>query len=769
MGLKVFPLIPISKAPATPNGVLDATRDEARITKWWTEKPDAGIGLAPELKVGGACFLEFDKKPSLKDWAKEQRKAMPATRVHKSGGKGGPHYIFLNTELSVAMGDVNGSKDHEEWFSFRTGNRYVVAPPSISPDTHQPYETWLDIEPQPIPDWVVYKIGEHGVSEHQFAEGMRGVDEDFDFDSFTDWLAECGCDLGTQDGSWIPFKQCPFVGRRHKGQGVRGCALYYDGSVLGFKCMAAECPSNMDRKPGQGGAGFLVSFLSKEHAAYDGVVWGEREDQMGAVSAEEAETLIATISDEPEQDRISDLPVIVCTTKGCGNWQPGATTLCEHCKANSGRKCEECSGALSPLQTTTICQNCLNKAMQPEPITVPEAWGAATAVAPAKAPTFDLAEAFPKECMYGWLGKFAHQLQCPLSLAYPALLCVFAGQGISKSGSVRGNLFGCLIGPKGTGKTRTIERCLSKLEYEFPWTIKRRYPGSEHGLMLILEGKKPKDLTALDNISKPFLLVQDEMRSTFGKMGIDNSALPFAFNHLFYLDEYGTENQKGGMICFAKLSMIGGLTAENPEEFAEVFGKTTVTGLYDRHIYGVAPKTWKWDDRWEETVAPVKRRPKNVNIGQEIFHMKRDWVGDNPDRNRLGELALRVAVVTASANEDHKVTIEGMRCALLLMEWQEKVRVWYKPSDQDDKDGKCQEAIVRVLERMGSETAGGWVKWSGKDGAKQRGNLARHTAARVNRMFKAMLEFGMIEEERDTDDGGNETKKKSGRVRLKQG
>jgi len=94
---------------------------------------------------------------------------------------------------------------------------------------------------------------------------------------------------------------------------------------------------------------------------------------------------------------------------------------------------------------------------------------------------------------------------------------------------------------KGTGRTRTIERCLTKLEYEFPWTVKRRYPGSEHGLMLILEGKKPKGLTALDNISKPFLAVQYEMRSTFGKMGIDNRALPFAFNHLFYLDEYGTE------------------------------------------------------------------------------------------------------------------------------------------------------------------------------------------------------------------------------------
>jgi hypothetical protein len=65
---------------------------------------------------------------------------------------------------------------------------------------------------------------------------------------------------------------------------------------------------------------------------------------------------------------------------------------------------------------------------------------------------------------------------------------------------------------------------LHKLKYEYPWPIKKRYPGSEHGLMLILEGKKPKDMTEVELItSKPFRLVQDEFRSTFGKMGIDNS------------------------------------------------------------------------------------------------------------------------------------------------------------------------------------------------------------------------------------------------------
>lgn len=99
-------------------------------------------------------------------------------------------------------------------------------------------------------------------------------------------------------------------------------------------------------------------------------------------------------------------------------------------------------------------------------------------------------------------------------------------------------------------------------------------------------------------------------------------------------------------------------------------------------------------------------------------------------------------------------------------------RSWYKPSEMDDKDGLCQEAIERILERMGRGTNDGWVQWGGREGAKRKGNLSRHGAARVVRIFKGMVEFGMVEEEKETvDDDGKPTtgkaKTKTGRVRLK--
>src|SRR5688572_3012713 len=36
----------VGKAPLTDNGVLDATTDPAQIERWWTQWPDANVGLS---------------------------------------------------------------------------------------------------------------------------------------------------------------------------------------------------------------------------------------------------------------------------------------------------------------------------------------------------------------------------------------------------------------------------------------------------------------------------------------------------------------------------------------------------------------------------------------------------------------------------------------------------------------------------------------------------------------------------------------------------
>jgi hypothetical protein len=744
MGLRVFPLQPGTKRPMTAHGVKDATADPALIKEWWTRTPEAGIGLAARAeKVGDPCFLEFDQKPTLKDWAKNEGQPMPETRVHRSGGKGAPHFIFTHTEKSLALGNCDGSTAGREWFSFRASDRYIVAPPSIHPDSGKPYTVFADIEPTPIPDWVVDSIRANGTREKDFGAGLRPVHEDFDFDAFVEWVGG----VEDSDGNWYPFRECPVAGRRHKGQGTKGCALYYDGGTLGFKCMAAECPSNMDRKPGQGGAAFLVSFLSKENGAYEGVIWPEREDQLGAVSAEEQEKLIEAIRGTKPVRAVTVPEIIDIKSESEGLAIVTSPVLTKDEKAIA-----DAEAILAKWESTGQA-------------------AAAAAPAPAKEkeepkPRKRGLYRMPETAMYGYLGEIARSLNAPLDLAYPTMLCVFAGQGISKAGSVRGNLYGCLIGPAGTGKSRTIDRALEKFEYQYPFTIKRKYPGSEHGLTLILEGMKVKDMTAIDRaMTKPFLLVQDEFRNMFAKSNIDNSALPYMLNDLFYHDEFETTNQKGSMACRPKLSIIGGLTCANAEEFADVFGKATTSGMYDRFIYGVAPTKFVWDDTWEKNVIPEKREPKSVRMTDEAYAMKHAWVAENPEhRGRLGELALRVALVSASANHDHKVGEDCMGAALEFMTWQEAIRAKFRPSEQDDRDGKCQEAIVRALENYGDQHDGGWILWKT---AKDKGNLYRHTASRLNRIFKGMLIEQMVEEERDTDDNGKESKKRTGRVRLR--
>ena len=48
-GFHIFPLIPGEKSPLTKNGFKDATTDPEQIRRWWSEHPDANLGLATGL------------------------------------------------------------------------------------------------------------------------------------------------------------------------------------------------------------------------------------------------------------------------------------------------------------------------------------------------------------------------------------------------------------------------------------------------------------------------------------------------------------------------------------------------------------------------------------------------------------------------------------------------------------------------------------------------------------------------------------------------
>ena len=132
-GWAVFPCRPGTKFPMTENGLLDATCDEAKIRRWWTDQPKANIAVATG-KISGFWALDPDRhgdRDGVRSLAELEEKhgALPWTVVQFTPG-GGHHRFFgcgpvevRNSASRVAVGiDVRGD------------GGYILVPPSIHPN-----------------------------------------------------------------------------------------------------------------------------------------------------------------------------------------------------------------------------------------------------------------------------------------------------------------------------------------------------------------------------------------------------------------------------------------------------------------------------------------------------------------------------------------------------------------------------------------------------------------------------------------------------------
>lgn len=162
-GLDVFPLAPRSKVPAIPkdaggNGVLDATTDVATVARWWG-RTDHRTRTGPECNIGGrvpagAFVIDIDPRhggDQTMATLVDDYGVLPATRTAISGrGDGGIHHWFRHPggPLVMPRGFVG--------LDLKTSAGYLVLPPSVHPDTGQPYH-WVDIT-APIaasPRWLI--------------------------------------------------------------------------------------------------------------------------------------------------------------------------------------------------------------------------------------------------------------------------------------------------------------------------------------------------------------------------------------------------------------------------------------------------------------------------------------------------------------------------------------------------------------------------------------------------------------------------------------
>jgi len=156
-GWKVFPLRPNTKKPIHDGGFHNGTTDATQIELWWSEHPNANIGL--NLVASGLVAVDVDAYKTECEWEayKGDRPFEPEC-IHRSA-RGGWHYIFKAKEGQTFSDPCSGVEIKHKG--------YIVLAPSTFEG--KPY-TWVqDDEPTPAPDWLPgtkeSKPSEFGVSK----------------------------------------------------------------------------------------------------------------------------------------------------------------------------------------------------------------------------------------------------------------------------------------------------------------------------------------------------------------------------------------------------------------------------------------------------------------------------------------------------------------------------------------------------------------------------------------------------------------------------
>lgn len=135
MNWSVFPCA--GKVPAIlgGGGCKAATTDLSQIDAWWRAYPGANIGIATG-KPSGVWALDVDGRPGATSLSELEAKhgALPATLRQITGG-GGEHYLFADHSGAPLRNRARLLPG----LDVRADGGYIIAAPSIHPDTGHPY------------------------------------------------------------------------------------------------------------------------------------------------------------------------------------------------------------------------------------------------------------------------------------------------------------------------------------------------------------------------------------------------------------------------------------------------------------------------------------------------------------------------------------------------------------------------------------------------------------------------------------------------------
>src|SRR5215469_1885985 len=103
-GIAVFPCCNKTKKPLTKHGFKDASADGDLVHEWWTQWPDALVGVPTGVKV---CVVDLDlQHAEAQAWYDKHRSRLPLTRTHATRS-GGRHFIFkASSQVGCSAGKL---------------------------------------------------------------------------------------------------------------------------------------------------------------------------------------------------------------------------------------------------------------------------------------------------------------------------------------------------------------------------------------------------------------------------------------------------------------------------------------------------------------------------------------------------------------------------------------------------------------------------------------------------------------------------------------
>jgi hypothetical protein len=616
------------------------------------------------------------------------------------------------------MSRAIGNKKASGWFDLQSANKYVVGPGSVLEDGGT-YDVIDDSLIADFPDWLAYWILDNADETKSSMGNFKDAPLVHpDFD-FDAWCEHYEIDyFGEGKNGKHILKACPVKGDYHTTDGKPD----YAACVIFYD---GERLGFSDLATSCEGSNFTMGGLihwmnTHGHEPYRGVIWESNNADL--LNDPRFAVEDAELSENPpaKNDPAPDMDTV---------WAERAEKL-----------------NATPLPVPDDIDAIVN---------TPQAEGSA----------------FDQRALYGRLGEMAKATGLPLGWMYPALLGMASALNIrAANNEVRANMFVALIAPVGMAKTVVLDAADKSIFLPEPTKVYTT-PASDRGLVKLL-----------GEDGNTVMLIEDEFRSVLSKCQVPNSNLAQVICKLWSKDKGGVADKKGVDRCIGKLCMVGNLPADDGADFSKVFGSSTVTGMYDRFLFGYDNKVVKY--RPLDIKTQFFTDEMIVRIPAWVWEAKDRWGGDNIGRRRLTEHALRVALVTAGANGDKEITAPCLAAAFRFVEWQERLRAKFRPGLAETKEAECLEAVYHALleqhqkqkgtgtfpkgaDEIGreKEALSGFLNYT--DVVKSR-NLYRKYGSMVTRIKNIMVEDGILERvheiEQEYEENGKHKGEKVGKA-----